>query len=172
MTDREKVIKALECCTKKVCIYKDTEKECPYSELCGEYEDSFEDCTTALSKDALALLKAQEQKCCECGEATSKAIQELQTKLKAQEPRIVAISELTSGEPMLVWLEDIDKEETIAGMIFDYVPGRLGFKLTDIASMDRIYPRIENYLTRWRCWTSRPTEAQREATGWNERSVQ
>lgn len=92
--------------------------------------------------------------------------------LKAQEPRIVAISELTSGEPMLVWLEDIDKEETIAGMIFDYVPGRLGFKLTDIASMDRIYPRIENYLTRWRCWTSRPTEAQREATGWNERSVQ
>lgn len=121
---------------------------------------------------AIALLKAQEQNCRECGEATSKAIQELQTKLKAQEPRIVAISELTSGEPMLVWLEDIDKEETIAGMIFDYVPGRLGFKLTDIASMDRIYPRIENYLTRWRCWTSRPTEAQREATGWNERSVQ
>jgi hypothetical protein len=58
--DREKVIKALECCTKKVCIYKDTEKECPYSELCDEYDDSFEDCTTALSKDALALLKAQE----------------------------------------------------------------------------------------------------------------
>jgi hypothetical protein len=31
-------------------------------------------------------LKAQEQKCRECGEATSKAIQELQAKLKAQEP--------------------------------------------------------------------------------------
>lgn len=63
MTDqekREKVIKGLKCCTKKVCIYKDTEKECPYSELCGEYEDSFEDCTTALSKDAIALLKEQE----------------------------------------------------------------------------------------------------------------
>ena len=27
MTDREKVIKALECCTKKICNYKDTEKE-------------------------------------------------------------------------------------------------------------------------------------------------
>ena len=61
MDKREKVIKGLECCTKKACIYKDTEKECPYSELCGEYEDSFEDCTTALAKDALALLKAQEQ---------------------------------------------------------------------------------------------------------------
>jgi hypothetical protein len=52
-------------------------------------------------------------------------------------------------------------------MIFDYVPGRFGFKLTDIGSMDRIYPRIEDYLTRWRCWTSRPTDAQREATPWN-----
>lgn len=60
MMDRDKVIKALECCTKKICIYKDTEKECPYWELCGEYEDAFEDCTTALAKDAIALLKAQE----------------------------------------------------------------------------------------------------------------
>jgi len=86
--------------------------------------------------------------------------------LKAQEPRVVKISELTSGEPMLVWLEDIDKDETVAGMIFDYVPGRFGFKLTDIGSMDRIYPRIEDYLTRWRCWTSRPDQATREATPW------
>lgn len=84
----------------------------------------------------------------------------------AQEARVVKISELTAGEPMLVWLEDIDKEETVAGMIFDYVPGRFGFKLTDLASMDRIYPRIEDYLTRWRCWTSRPTAEQMEAEPW------
>ena len=56
-TDREKVIKGLECCTKKPCIYEDTKKECPYWEMCDEY---FEDCTKALAKDALALLKAQE----------------------------------------------------------------------------------------------------------------
>lgn len=60
MDKREKVIRGLECCEKKVCIFKDTEKECPYWELCGEYESAFEDCTTALAKDALALLKAQE----------------------------------------------------------------------------------------------------------------
>lgn len=71
MDKREKVAKGLECCTKKVCIYKDTEKECPYSELCGEYEDSFEDCTTALSKDALALLKAQEPRVMMLEEAKS-----------------------------------------------------------------------------------------------------
>lgn len=88
--------------------------------------------------------------------------------LKAQEPRVVKISELTSGEPMLVWLEDIDKKETVAGMIFDYVPGRLGFKLTDLASMDRIYPLIDEYLTRWRCWTSRPDEKVRAETPWSD----
>lgn len=87
--------------------------------------------------------------------------------LKALEPRVVKMSELTAGEPMLVWLEDIDKEETVAGMIFDYVPGRLGFKLTYHGCMDRIYPLIDEYLTRWRCWTSRPTDEQREAIPWN-----
>ena len=100
------------------------------------------------------------------GHTPAQAIERI-GKLKAQEPRVVKISELTSGEPMLVWLEDIDKEETVAGMIFDYVPGRLGFKLPDIASMDRIYPRIEDYLTRWRAWTSRPTDEQREKEPWN-----
>ena len=54
---QEDIIKALECCAKKVCIYKDTLKECPYHELCDEF---FEDCTTALAKDAIALVKAQE----------------------------------------------------------------------------------------------------------------
>ena len=86
--------------------------------------------------------------------------------LKAQEPRVVKIPELTSGEPMLVWLEDKGEKDVVAGMIFDYVPGRFGFKLTDIGSMDRIYPLIDEYYTRWRAWTSRPTDAQREAVKW------
>ena len=49
---------------------------------------SVEDCDKAVGwlDDAISLLKEQEQKYRECGEATSKAIQELQTKLKAQEP--------------------------------------------------------------------------------------
>lgn len=42
--------------------------------------------TPAQAIERIGKLKAQEQKCRECGEATSKAIQELQAKLKAQEP--------------------------------------------------------------------------------------
>ena len=56
---RDEVIKGMECCEKKICTFKDAD-ECPYWELCGEYENAFEECTTALVKDALALLKAQE----------------------------------------------------------------------------------------------------------------
>ena len=51
MTDREKVIKGLECCTG----YCDEETGCPYY---GD-EEAFE-CEERLRKDAIALLKAQE----------------------------------------------------------------------------------------------------------------
>ena len=122
------------------CCQDGCDYECPY--WTGS-SGSASICMSELRNDTIALLR------------------------EAQESRVVAISELTSGEPMLVWLEDIDKAETVAGMLFDYyVPGRLGFKLTDIGSMDRIYPCIGDYLMRWRCWTSRPTDEQREATPW------
>ena len=92
MTDREKVVKGLECCL------GDTRTDlpnlctiCPYAH--GSY--ATQTCGKKLREDALALLKAQEQKCRECGEATSKAIQELQAKLKAQEPQ---------GTPEAEWL--------------------------------------------------------------------
>lgn len=101
------------------------------------------------------------------GGCEAQLLQDALDLLKAQQPRVIKISELTSGEPMLVWLEYIDKKETVAGMIFDYVPGRLGFKLIDLTSMDRIYPRIDEYLTRWRCWTSRPDEKRRAEMPWD-----
>jgi hypothetical protein len=76
MPDVEKVIKGLECCIIRYPDDKARCDECPYESAC----------CNQLKNDALALLKAQEQKCRKCGEATSNAIQELQTKLKAQEP--------------------------------------------------------------------------------------
>lgn len=61
MSDREKVIKALEICEKKDCAL------CPYTDWCGEYDDSYCDCTKLLAKDALALIKEQEViRCKDC----------------------------------------------------------------------------------------------------------
>ena len=60
MDKREKVIKGLECCKVKACIYSKPEIECPYEAWRGEYESAAEECTTMLASDALELLKAQE----------------------------------------------------------------------------------------------------------------
>lgn len=72
MIDREKVIKGLKCCAGtnegKTCIYIATANDCPYEDLCGEYEDAYYKCTTALATDAIELLKEQEQivRCKDC----------------------------------------------------------------------------------------------------------
>ena len=79
---RDKITKGLECCSGSV-DNRDCDS-CPIG--------FGEGCALKLKRDALALLKAQEQKCRECGEATSKAIQELQAKLKAQEPVVPVFS--------------------------------------------------------------------------------
>lgn len=64
MIDREKVLKALKCCAgtdeEKTCIYKATANDCPYEDLCGEYEDAYYECTKVLAVDVLELLKEQE----------------------------------------------------------------------------------------------------------------
>lgn len=78
---REETIKGLEICTKNESFAECVSKECPF--IGGSIDGN---CIEMLMHNALALLKAQEQNCRECGEATSKAIQELQAKLKAQEP--------------------------------------------------------------------------------------
>ena len=142
MTDREKVIKALECCTKKVCIYKDTEKECPYWELCGEYEDSFEDCTTAMSKDALALLKAQEPRVMTLGDLRD----------------IGSVWELNT--PPYLWMEINPSYRWTNGF---WVAWR---EIYDM--IDGLHPTYDadNYVRIWRCWTSRPDEKRRAETPW------
>ena len=130
----EKVIKGLECCTKKLCIYKDTEKECPYSELCGDYEGAFEDCTTALSKDAIALLKAQE-------------------------PHIVTIADYENNPNM-------DKDGNLAVWRESRHLNGIAYHNDGWVILNR--NRVEGWFNSEmiRFWTSRPTDAQREAVKW------
>lgn len=52
MTDREKVIRGLECCITDRC------EDCPYEDIC--YGDNEVELFDTLARDALALLKAQE----------------------------------------------------------------------------------------------------------------
>ena len=51
--NKEEIIKALECCTRSGCSDNET-KDCPLK--------PYEDCSTRLATDALAIIKAQDQK--------------------------------------------------------------------------------------------------------------
>ena len=65
MTDREKVIKGLECCAS---MNGSACRECPYSSECVVGEASYQTGTAHLAADALALLKEQEAvvRCKDC----------------------------------------------------------------------------------------------------------
>ena len=137
---REKVIKGLECCAE----CGKCKSECPYD---GK-ENSIYGCTTQLAKDALELLKAQE-------------------------PRVMTLHEIdyvintTSKEnERIFWAEVRSRTRKSFGV----------FQL-DIAVDDNYealllgcsWPACYNrstYGIKWRCWTSRPTDAQKEAVPW------
>lgn len=135
--DREKVIKALEFCLmppsreeleNDICSHED----CPYYR---EYNGG--KCVSAVAKDALALLKAQE-------------------------PRILTVSEigaLANGD--VVWVEFTDGR-LLPMMVEDgcLMRWRFLWRICEDAFYD------ENYKAR--AWTSRPDQATREATSWNE----
>jgi len=138
MTDREKVIKGLECCNGEgLCIGK----KCLY------YEDEM--CVETLHSDALALLKAQE-------------------------PRVMAWREVIGAvlECKPVYIEVKDSKDKEHGDDRWAMVTQYGDSLTNgmICAMSSYITREtlfkDWYNKTWRCWTSRPTDEQREATPW------
>lgn len=90
--------------------------------------------------------------------------------LKAQEPRVMSLEEIEDALDTVVWL-DIPGAENLAdgfSLIMAY-SRKNGFVLLDSPfgdnpSQDRF--EYTDYNKTWRCWTSRPTDEQREATPW------
>ena len=132
MTDREKVIKGLECCQE--CDGYTCRNLCPYHDK-NESENQTT-CTCRLAHDALALLKAQE-------------------------PRVMTVSEigaLSNGD--VVWVEFTDGR-LLPMMVEDgcLMRWRFLWRICEDAFLDDDYKA--------RAWTSRPTDEQRKATPWN-----
>ena len=139
MTDREKVIKGLECCltdNPSVC------EGCPYLETgCLENVKSFKH---DILRDALELLKARE-------------------------PRVMTLEEVKqhNNQDGCVWFEQptynadaafVLKEDFMTQVISPYILGE---------PINHGYWTNGNYGKTWRCWTSRPTDEQREEIPWN-----
>lgn len=110
--------------------------ECPYGKY-GVDENGLE-CENRMAADALELLKAQE-------------------------PRVLTLEEVRN-EYKVVWLETkylssktsiVDNEESNADWLW------LVFGLNDNYKLS-----CRSYGKRWRCWSSKPTDEQREAVKW------
>lgn len=155
MADREKVIKGLEHCRQ-------------YGTLCGKdcsgvfsYTDNYEDivksgehrhdcpygkcktgCVVTLVDDALALLKEQE-------------------------PRVMDADEIVLSTDPSKWLW-VERKGDYCAEAF-----KAGKTISGLISFDSETPgaflyceRPDEYGKTWRCWSSRPTDEQREAVKW------
>ena len=93
--------------------------------------------------------------------------------LKAQEPRVMTLEEVVKHYSLPpVVLDDIDWQEDY---LQDIEPLYFDFPVDDSWAVHwRKYDEVNKYLDgwkadygkTWRCWTSRPTDEQREATQW------
>lgn len=143
MDKREKVIKGLECCKVKACIYSIPEIECPYEAWRGEYESAAEECTTMLASDALELLKAQEPRVMALEEAQGADYCWCETRAGGVCVLVDAVISPRTGREPLTWMQTMGT-------------GYCGFHY-DAA-----------YGKEWRCWDKEPTKEQREATPWEK----
>lgn len=86
--------------------------------------------------------------------------------LKAQEPRVLRVEEVVLlKQNDVVWLEDYNKKDVIPAIV-----SRMGPMVIciEFALSDRfISVGYDDYGKRWRAWTSRPTDEQREAVKWD-----
>ena len=130
MTDREKVIKGLECCTG----YCDEETGCPYY---GD-EEPF-DCEERLRRDAIALLKAQE-------------------------PRVMTPADVRNigPEDICAFIEIREETHMYACYMRQYDETHTEI-MCDVPDLPT---KIQNGYAR--LWTSRPTDARREAVKWDD----
>lgn len=145
MIDREKVIKGLECYRMNPDPEHCEKNDCPYNNNDPHY--GYWCCSNRLLHDAVRLLKEQE-------------------------PRVMTLEEVREWKQPDVWIEN-DK----ANFIGDYIEpaGRMEFAfLSSIVVGNKKHPdgtpitMDEQYGKKWRCWTARPTDKQREETPWEK----
>jgi hypothetical protein len=149
MDQFEKVCNGLECCEKDVQLC--------YGETVCEYYSLSPRCWTTLAHDALALIRKQQGR-----------IMELEA---AQTARVMTLEELEDALDTVVWVEEPEFENFADHyaliMAYSHKVGfvRVSFGFAEMP-VDCEY-EYEDYGKKWRCWTSRPTDEQREAVKWD-----
>lgn len=146
MIDREKVIKGLE-----LCRY-DPDPGMPLKsevscDICPYWDDTYGCRMNDMFDDAIALLKAQE-------------------------PRVLTLGEARGSLKQPIWKETRSSHKDLYTgwvLVYDIQTGQgiTGTRLGMAEPSGRVvWYRLEDYGAKWRCWTSRPTDEQREEVKW------
>lgn len=77
--------------------------------------------------------------------------------LRAQQPRVLTLEELKSYDRETIWFQ-VKSNHTMKQLTQDGIAALIFIGL--------LYD-WDGYGTVWRCWTTRPTDEQREAIPWN-----
>lgn len=154
MVDREKVIKGLGCCAHEE--IGDCEN-CPYNENTPH-------CDIAMMRDAIALLKAQEPKLLTIEDFTPEKLRDIHHVWVEIRPGYynADLDRYYGGKPYpaVVTRWSGTRCDSIGNVCQVWIPG--GYE--SLFNVNNDYNT--GYGVKWRCWTSRPSDAQREATPW------
>ena len=120
-----------------------------------------------LNRDALALLKQQAQDLTDIHADLQESIADnlrLQELVNAQEPRVMTLEEVKMLDSDYYYLESMRSP----GKELREIVGAYGLTCVTWPSITWARQTMgdSGYGKTWRCWTSRPTEEQREATSW------
>ena len=88
--------------------------------------------------------------------------------LKVQEPRVLSTADIIDDgiTPDVIWIERREESDVMAGVWQIDHYEMVGGSVVDDLGVE-IAESPEAYNTRWRCWTGKPTEEQREAEPWS-----
>ena len=91
--------------------------------------------------------------------------------LKAQEQGVMTLEEVVNGIGAPAWFEGRSARAYTGWVLIYDVQEGMGITGTRVGVTKpghiTIWPAVELYGSKWRCWTSEPTDEQREAIPWN-----
>lgn len=85
--------------------------------------------------------------------------------LKELTPSVIDYNDLKDYE--VVWLEDVDKEEIVPGVINEISDNEWDPYVCFDVGVNAVFGRKDEYNKRWRAWSNRPSDNVRYTEAWN-----
>lgn len=172
----ERMIELLE--IEKECVLRNASGECNrYCAGCDLLQDDTE--LHEMYTEAIDMLKAQEPRVIIDEELMDRIRKAPIVQIPAadavliQEPRVMTLEEIGNALKMPLWKETKRVHKDLyTGWVLAYdIQKGLGITGTRLGMSEPsgrvVWYGLDDYGKTWRCWTSEPTEEQREAAPWN-----